>query len=336
MKKRNSVLFISIYVILLCACLLLSSCGEKKQEMKTNKLSPDIYPAANVEYEYNSDGLPAAATVFKGEKVFCKYEYVYGEDGILEKRLEKNSKDILLCEYEYEDGKTLEYKTVYSEDGAVEKKFKYDKDGLMVKRTNYNADGNEVLEIDYDEDGNVFLTTEYRYYDDGALSKVTKTGEQGVAELLFYDRDGILTDEFKYTYYSYRGYKIRKHTKYDEEGCVETVREDKYSHNSDHLISVKAFREDGTIIYHQINDDNNSNVVRHIEYDENGVEVSLKCFDANGLIHYVTYDSGKTLSWSEYKYDENGEFLEKIEHSVEGIYVEPDGDDAEIYTYDVP
>ena len=132
MKKRNILLFISLSVILLAVSVCLFSCGEKKQEGKINKLSPDIYPAANVEYEYNSDGLPASVTVFKGEKVFCKYEYVYGEDGILEKRLEKNSKDILLCECEYEDGKTLEYKTVYFEDGAVEKKLKFDSDGLGI------------------------------------------------------------------------------------------------------------------------------------------------------------------------------------------------------------
>ncbi len=334
MKKRNILLLITLSVILLLASLFLFSCNEKKQEVNTSKLSPDIYPASNVEYEYNDDGLPTGATVYKGEKVFCKYEYVYGEDGILEKRLEKNSKDILLCEYEYENGKTLAYKTVYSDDGIIEKKLKYDSEGLVTQRTNYNVDGNEELKIDYAEDGKVFLTTEYQYYDDGTLSEITKTGEQGIAEELCYNSNGILTEEYKYTYDLYDGIEIHKYTEYDDNGNFETRVESRYNvTDNEYPLSVKVYNEDDIPIYYKVYD--GKALVRYVEYDESGKETLLKCFNEYGLIHYVLYDSGKTVSWTEYEYDENGKITGRTEHPVEGKYIIPDGNDAEIYMYDV-
>ncbi|MBR4881600.1 MAG: hypothetical protein IKU19_06670 [Clostridia bacterium] len=337
MKKRNSVLFISIYVILLCACLLLSSCGEKKQEMKTNKLSPDIYPAANVEYEYNSDGLPSTATVFKGEKVFCKYEYVYGEDGILEKRLEKNSKDILLCEYEYEDGKTLEYKSVYTEDGAVEKKFKYDTDGLVIQRTNYNEDGKVSLDLKYGADGSIALSTVYTY-EDGILTKTEKSDMDGIRERAFYNREGIVTCKYEWTKWEYGDVKTEKHTEYDDDGNFEYVCVSTYNvTESEKLLSEKVYNEDGIAVSYSVYDGEYPlrSVVRYVEYDESGDAALLKCFNDHGLIHYVTYESGKTVSWTEYVYDENGKVTGKTEHNVSGIYVEPDGISAKIYAHDV-
>lgn len=333
--KKKTLFFGSVFaIILLLASLSLFSCGGKKQVVNTNKLSPDIYPAANVEYEYNSDGLPASATVFKGEKVFCKYEYVYGEDGILEKRLEKNSKDILLCEYEYENGKILAYKTVYSDDGIIEKKLKYDSEGLVIQRTNYNGDGNEELKIDYAEDGKVFLITEYQYYDDGTLSEVTKTGEAGIAEELCYNSNGVLTDEYKYTYHSYEGIEIHKYTEYDDNGNFETRIESKYiATDNEYPLSVKVYNEDDIPVSYKVFD--GKALVRYVEYDESGNETFLKCFNDNGLIHYVTYESGNTVSWTEYVYDETGKVTGKTEHSVEGKYIEPDGTNAEIYAYEV-
>ncbi|MBE6586850.1 MAG: hypothetical protein E7647_00380 [Ruminococcaceae bacterium] len=330
MKPAKSTHISVIAIVLLSSVLFLTSCQNEKQE-KTGKLSPDIYPAANVEYEYNSEGLPASATVFEGEKVYCKYEYVYANDGVLEKRIEKNAEDSLICDYEYENGKTLKYKTVYSDDGVIEKKFTYGSDGLTVQRTNYNDDGNEELKIDYAEDGKVFLTTEHKYYDDGTLSEVTKTGEQGVAQRLYYNGDGVLIEKYEYTYGSYTDSTNIKHTEYDDKGNVEIIYESTYFGELKNYET--AYREDGRRVFYCSYSENGvgrSYIVRYVEHDELGLPSSLKCYGEHGMVHNVIYDSGKTVSWSEYKYDENGKLTEKIEHPVEGKSIYPLGSGTEI------
>ncbi len=329
--KFKKIITVLALIIIASICLLFASCAKDEQDIKQNKLSPDIYPSAEVEYEYNDDGLPTTATVYKGEKVYCKYEYVYDDDGVLEKRIEKNAKDILLSEYEYENGKTLNYKLIYSDDGVIEKKLKYGSDGMTVQRTNYNDDGKEELKIDYAEDGKVFLTTEHKYYDDGTLSEVTKTGEQGVAQRLYYNGDGVLIDKYVYTYGSYTDSTDIKHTEYDDNGNVETIYESTYF--GELKSSETAYREDGRRVFYCSYNENGVGrryIVRYIEYDELGLPSSLKCYGEYGMVHNVIYDSGKTVSWSEYKYDETGKLTEKIEHPVEGKSIYPLGSGTEI------
>ncbi|MBQ3528387.1 MAG: hypothetical protein IJA52_07545 [Clostridia bacterium] len=330
MKNRKIILCLAVGII---SCICLFSCGDEKQAESINR-SPDIYPSLGVEYEYNTKGVPKSATVFKGEKVFCKYEYIYDKDGVLEKRIEKDADDVLVRECEYEDGKTLKYETLYSADEEPKNKLEYDENGFVIKRTNYVTGGQKDLEIEYDETGLELNKTLYTYYDSGELLKTERSDKDGIKERTIYYINGKIEEEWEYSKNQYTGREFAKCTEYDNEGNVVLINEYEYnSNNSNKLKSHGAYREDLKPVFYRTYDENGKEQ-RYIEYDGDGIVSSLKCYGEHGMVHHVIYELEKVVSWYEYKYDENGKYVEKIEHSVEGIYIPPQGSGTEIVVKD--
>ena len=292
--KFKKIITVFALIIIASLCLLFASCAKDEQDIKQNNLSPDIYPSAGIEYEYNADGLPAVATVYKGEKVYCKYEYVYDDDGVLSKRIEKNKDGKTVCECEYKNGKTLLWENRYSDEGTLETKLKYNKEGFVTRRVNCNGDGLANFIIDYDENGIVLKTTEnYYYHDNGSLSSTAITGEDGDCEILYYTEEGKLREAYIYN-------------NADRELILE-----RKSYSSDGKLTLDCFYN------------SEGKEERAIEYDSDKNIKSVKVFSEIGLVHYIEYENSMTVSWVEYKYDENGKFTEKIEHSVWGKYIEP-------------
>jgi len=322
---KNYALKITACVFLLLCCILSASCGAGER----SELDPGIYPADNVKYEYNEKELPVSATVFKGEDVFCVYEYVYGEDEKLTKRIEKDADGKILKECTYEDGEALESISIYSDDGAITAVLCYDEDGLVSERTNFDDEGRKTLRIEYEADGTVHLTDDYKYHDNGNIRSSIKTGKEGVLEELWYNEKGILTDKWEYTDDIYTELKVSKNTEYDEDGNVEVKKV--FTYVDGLLAAQTAYDKDGKKIYYcTYNSD--ERFERCIDYDEEERPCSLKCYGEHGMVHYVIYEAGKTVSWSEYTYDENGSFEKKIGHSVEGIEVSVRGQGTEIVT----
>ena len=51
--KLKKIITVFALIIIASLCLLFASCAKDEQDIKQNNLSPDIYPSAGVEYEYN-------------------------------------------------------------------------------------------------------------------------------------------------------------------------------------------------------------------------------------------------------------------------------------------
>ena len=261
--------------------------------LRSSSLDEDGSVSSVTEYEMNSDGTEIANT--------------YDSDGTLSWQ-------------SYLDDKGRPERSVfYDETGGTESEsvYRYDADGFRLQKEVFRA-------------GELSETTAYTFSEDGRLASLSTCDAAGVplsAET--YDRQGNLSSRSEYEDGVLHSLEKQE---YDEDGnCVkvsvydgtETLQSSTESEYNASGIQTKqiSYRGDGSIRSLYEYDPKTGNLTRYCSYSEDGTgfDTRYQYNEAGEVERTSEYDENGTLqSYSIYKFDEDGNRIQRNEYRADG------------------
>ncbi len=281
----------------------------------------------STEYRYDASGtLLGHNTVYYYENG-NRTEYEYDEDYNLLSSISYDGSGAVTERRipEYNDKGQEVATKAYRADGSLsyEQEYKYNDQGLQIGRKyiSYNEDGavSYVSEDEFDEDGTFKGSTGTSYSSDGSYSIYTYDEKNATKTYTRYTSGGVVEDFTRYEHeYDSRGNEIME-TGYDENGKVKSIYKTFYDEKNVRTGSESThYYDDGSYYVSTSNADYDTISMK--SYDANGRvtdETNYEYeYDANGnKIKQTAYDAnGKRKYWTEYFYDEYGNYLDSEWH----------------------
>ncbi len=249
------------------------------------------------------------------------------------------------AEYRYDgNGNRIEYKVMYyDDDGNISTSYHdvwmYDEKGNQIEYISYDKDGNikERTESEYDAFRNQIRYEEYDKDGESTYKLLHTYDEHG--NLLLFARywDGSLKNKIEYEF-DENG-KEKKAVLYDGDGSILRVTEAEYAEN-DRSVKYIDYNAAGVIDYEIVYEySENENLIKRVEYyynDDGSVDrIWEQKYDETGNEIYGSYEkSGIVTAKTETEFDEDGNFIRKIQTNYDEDTGEKNGEKVSEYTYD--
>ena len=338
MKKK------SLFVFIACLSAFAFGCIPKG-----NSLNVDIEPIEAGEIDKAKEEIPedntdnGSSDDVSGEVEELKPDWVllnssYYYDGVLRTQMEYNEQGQILNCYQYDLGELLEWieynydsegkntgYTGYYSDGTISciETEVYDKfDNLIYSDfAYYNEDGSQQSghAVIYNADANTLFVESYANDQFSGSNENIYDDKGNLLDEKYYDTDGTVTSETKYTYYedgtlkSLRQYGYEDiYMDYDEYGHM-TYEEyfDSEGNTTMYCDYQNTYNSDGTISIH----------VENYGYDNEYLGSEEITLNEDGLnLEYIAYDVDGNIETREvYTYDDEGNMLTNETFDGDGI-----------------
>jgi hypothetical protein len=300
-KMRNK---LSLFVLLVLAMFLLSSCGSNEHESKAKRKKPVKY---NTLTQEKKEDIKARKLKVKDRKTISSF---YTKSGKVSQR------GFLVEEKKYDESGNLTEHLFYESDGSIDRKYiyKYDEQGNQIERVSYDFRGrirykktseydkfgNEIFAKELDIKTNKYNKIFFNYDTAGNLISALKYNDEG--ELIHktlneYDKSGNL---IRVSYFNEQGQKYSE-TQFKYDSLGNKILEILLAPGS--TPKYKRFKYDsrGNLIYL-----NAGYFSQKFAYDEKDNEILEELFDKDGYLQQkftTQYDNATGLMSSRVRYD---------------------------------
>ena len=240
-------------------------------------------------------------------------------------------------EYQYDENGNRKKYTIYDANGNVKEWVAYNENGEMTKYARFydrNDDGiyeeysegfgyqhenwteyMETLRIVYDENGDVLRqdTYNYEFDENGTLRQMVAIDQDGnIFRVIGYNEDGEII--LSVSWYDW-----------DDDGVYDSYIEYRYDENGNKILRIETDAEGNILAYERYEYEyyGDGSVKTETAYDQNGLAVEMYEYNEDGDIivsanWYDWDDDGVYDSYTEYRYDENGNCIVWIRKDAEG------------------